>query len=40
MADPNWARLRQIRAKRDPGGLFAGYLTSGEPALNANPWEG
>jgi FAD/FMN-containing dehydrogenase len=28
MSDEAWRRLRQIRAVRDPDGLFAGYLTS------------
>jgi FAD/FMN-containing dehydrogenase len=30
MSDPAWARFQQIRAARDPDGLFAGYL--GAPA--------
>jgi FAD/FMN-containing dehydrogenase len=39
MADPNWSRLQEIRARRDPNGLFVGYLTAGEPARNASPRE-
>ncbi|XVX19790.1 FAD-binding oxidoreductase [Actinomycetota bacterium] len=39
MADDNWARLQQIRADRDPDGLFVGYLAGDTGARNANHWE-
>jgi FAD/FMN-containing dehydrogenase len=39
MGDEQWARLRAIRAERDPKGLFAGYLTADEPPTNTNHWE-
>lgn len=38
MADSNWATLQEIRAARDPDGLFVGYLAGGH-ATNANHWE-
>lgn len=38
MADGNWTRLQEIRAARDPEGLFVGYLADG-PVTNANHWE-
>jgi FAD/FMN-containing dehydrogenase len=37
MSDPAWDRFRAIRAARDPGGLFAGYLSADESALNTRP---
>ncbi|WP_433170904.1 FAD-binding oxidoreductase [Actinoallomurus sp. CA-150999] len=39
MGDAQWERLRGIRAARDPKGLFAGYLTAGDPVRNTNHWE-
>jgi FAD/FMN-containing dehydrogenase len=39
MGDEQWARLRAIRAERDPKGLFAGYLTADRPPTNTNHWE-
>jgi hypothetical protein len=39
MADDNWARLREIRDRRDPDGLFVGYLAGPDGATNANHWE-
>jgi len=39
MSDEAWARLREIRAARDPEGLFAGYLAGPHGARNANHWE-
>ena len=38
MSDDNWTRLQEIRADRDPDGLFVGYLADG-PVTNANHWE-
>jgi FAD/FMN-containing dehydrogenase len=37
MTDAAWDRFRAIRATRDPGRLFAGYLSADESALNAPP---
>lgn len=37
MSDEAWARLAEIRADRDPDGLFVGYL-AGEGATNRNHW--
>ena len=34
MSDAAWDRFRAIRAARDPGRLFAGYLCADESALN------
>jgi len=34
MSDAAWDRFRAIRAARDPGRLFAGYLSPAGPALN------
>jgi len=39
MGAEQFARLLAIRAKRDPDGLFAGYLTAADAPLNTNPWE-
>jgi len=39
MSDENWQRLAEIRAKRDPSALFAGYLAGPEGALNRNHWQ-
>ncbi|GAA4691081.1 FAD-binding oxidoreductase [Phytohabitans rumicis] len=38
LSDEAWDRLREIRAVRDPDGLFAGYLAGPEGARNANHW--
>ena len=32
MSDENWARLQEIRAERDPDGLFVGYLAGDRTA--------
>ncbi|WP_433382003.1 FAD-binding oxidoreductase [Actinoplanes sp. CA-142083] len=34
LSDANFARLREIRARRDPAGLFASYLTADPAGLN------
>jgi FAD/FMN-containing dehydrogenase len=39
MSDEAWTRLREVRAARDPEGLFAGYLAGPHGARNANHWE-
>ncbi len=39
MSDDAWARLQQIRAERDPDGLFVGYLAGPDGAANRNHWE-
>lgn len=39
MSDEAWARLREIRARRDPDGLFVGYLAGPGGATNTNHWE-
>jgi FAD/FMN-containing dehydrogenase len=39
MSDAAWQRFRQIRAARDPAGLFAGYHCADESALNGGPGE-
>ena len=39
MADANWQRLQQIRAARDPEGLFVGYLAGPHGATNTNHWQ-
>ncbi|WP_371552163.1 FAD-binding oxidoreductase [Streptomyces sp. NBC_00554] len=38
MGDAQWRRLQEIRAVRDPKGLFAGYLSAGT-VTNTNHWE-
>ncbi|MFI1032923.1 FAD-binding oxidoreductase [Streptomyces sp. NPDC020951] len=38
MGDAQWRRLQEIRADRDPEGLFAGYLSAGA-VTNTNHWE-
>ncbi|OIJ62660.1 FAD-binding oxidoreductase [Streptomyces mangrovisoli] len=38
MGDAQWRRLNEIRAARDPKGLFAGYLSAGT-VTNTNDWE-
>ncbi|WP_406327728.1 FAD-binding oxidoreductase [Streptomyces sp. NBC_00203] len=38
MGDEQWERLQEIRAMRDPKGLFAGYLSAGS-VTNTNHWE-
>lgn len=38
MGDAQWRRLQEIRALRDPKGLFAGYLSTGA-VTNTNHWE-
>ena len=39
MSDEAWARFQAIRADRDPGGLFVGYLAGPGGATNRNHWE-
>ena len=39
MSDEAWQRLQQIRAARDPDGLFVGYLAGPSGAANANHWQ-
>jgi len=39
LTDDAWARLKQIRAKRDPKGLFADYLAGRGSFRNRNGWE-
>ena len=39
MSDDAWARFQQIRAERDPDGLFVGYLAGPDGATNRNHWE-
>jgi FAD/FMN-containing dehydrogenase len=36
MADANFAKLQEIRAKRDPKGLFHSYLTASNETINQN----
>jgi len=38
MGDEQWRRLQEIRAARDPKGLFAGHLSTGA-VTNSNHWE-
>jgi FAD/FMN-containing dehydrogenase len=40
MSDDHWARLQQIRAARDPDGLFVGYLAGPDGARNSNEFGG
>lgn len=39
LTDDAWARLQQIRAERDPNGLFADYLAGPGGFRNRNGWE-
>ena len=39
LSDDAWARLQEIRAVRDPDGLFVGYLAGQRGAANRNHWE-
>ena len=39
LTDDAWTRLQQIRAKRDPHGLFADYLAGPGGFRNRNGWE-
>jgi len=39
MGDEQWARLQEIRARRDHDGLFVGYLAGPDGATNRNHWE-
>ena len=39
LTDDAWARLQQIRVKRDPSGLFADYLAGPGGFRNRNGWE-
>ncbi|MEU2623341.1 FAD-binding oxidoreductase [Streptomyces sp. NPDC007157] len=38
MGDEQWRRLNEIRAARDPKGVFAGHLSAGT-VTNTNDWE-
>ena len=38
LSDEHWQRLQQIRAERDPDGLFVGYLAGPAGATNQNAW--
>ena len=38
MSEENWRRLQEIRAVRDPVGLFVGYLAGPDGATNLNHW--
>lgn len=38
MADANWQRLQELRARYDPDGLFCSYLTAADIPPNTNPW--
>jgi len=38
MSEESWERLQDICARRDPGGLFAGYLAGPDGARNVNHW--
>jgi hypothetical protein len=40
MSDDNLTRLQDIRARRDPGGVFVGPLAGPGGARNANHWLG
>ncbi|WP_421849235.1 FAD-binding oxidoreductase [Novosphingobium sp.] len=40
LTDPAWERLKQIRDRRDPDQLFAGYLAGDEGYDNTNGWSG
>ena len=39
MSDESFARLQEIRAARDPHGVFPSYLVADGATLNENPWE-
>jgi FAD/FMN-containing dehydrogenase len=39
MSDESFARLQEIRAARDPHGVFPSYLVAEGAPLNENPWE-
>lgn len=39
LSDPAWTRLAEIRAARDPDGLFVGYLAGEAGARNTNHWQ-
>ena len=39
LSDENFQRLQEIRAERDPDGLFVGYLAGPDGATNRNHWE-
>jgi hypothetical protein len=39
LSDEAWARFQEIRAQRDPDGLFVGYLAGPDGATNRNHWE-
>jgi FAD/FMN-containing dehydrogenase len=39
LSDESFARLQEIRAARDPSGVFPSYLIADGATLNENPWE-
>lgn len=39
LSDESFARLEEIRAARDPRGVFPSYLIADGATLNENPWE-
>lgn len=39
LTDANWARLQQVKAHRDPDGLFVDYLAGQRKFDNTNAWE-
>jgi FAD/FMN-containing dehydrogenase len=39
MCDEAWGRFQEIRAARDPDGLFVGYLAGPDGATNRNHWD-
>ncbi|WP_300680931.1 FAD-binding oxidoreductase [Nocardioides sp.] len=39
LSDEAWERLQQIRAERDPDGMFVGYHAGPDGAANANHWQ-
>ena len=39
MSDAAWARMQEVRARRDPDGLFVGYLAGPDGPSNRNHWE-
>ena len=39
LSDSAWQRLQEIRAVRDPEGLFVGYLAGEGGATNRNHWD-
>jgi FAD/FMN-containing dehydrogenase len=40
LTDDAWARLQEIRARRDPDGVFVGFWSGESEPLNRNHWQG